>query len=243
MKPSANFIWFCCLLLLACSKSDDSEIQVDMSSDEIIAKKILFIGNSHTQYNGGLDLHLRGFTSDAEIPTLITAQAISGFTLEDHLNLPATLDLIASEAWDIIVLQENTSRAAYEPSEMLESIEAFKTLFGQSGSEVYLFQTWAYENIPEMNALLTNVYNQAVTTSGFKLLSVGSLWVQFHSQQSLSLYNDDGVHPNLLGTYLNAAIFYKKFFGATDLDTVNYNATLDLEQATIVKTFVSSLSL
>lgn len=216
---------------------------VQIVPEEIVSKKILFIGNSHTNFNGGLDTHLRGFVNTDDTSNLIAIQAFGGFTLKNHLDNQSTLDIIASEEWDFIVLQENSYIAAFEPNEMLDSIERFKTLFAQSGSEIYLFKTWAYEDMPVMNTLLTNVYNQAHINSGFKRMPIGTYWTQFHNEHTTSLYNDDGIHPNLLGTYLNAAIFFKKFYDVNDLTRSGYEAMLTEDQAIMVKAFVSDLAL
>lgn len=231
------------LLCLSCSKSDDDPTMPIDQETPTLVKRVLFIGNSHTNYNGGIDAQLRGFAQADQITTTVAKQAPGGFTLEDHLNSSATLNTLASEQWDVIILQENTFRAAYHPEDMLESIAQFEEVLANSPAKIYLFKTWAYSDAPEMNALLDTAYQQAQSQSSFSTLSIGSYWINYQSLHQDNLYSDDGIHPSVVGTYLCGGIFYKKIFGIDDLNLSTYDYVLDAQQASRIKSFISDLNL
>ncbi|MBC8415903.1 MAG: hypothetical protein H8E11_05685 [Candidatus Cloacimonetes bacterium] len=68
--------------------------------------RILFIGNSITYYNGGVDLHTMNLANSIDSTLAVTCESITGggFTLEQHYNLPATLQLITEGDYDIVIL-------------------------------------------------------------------------------------------------------------------------------------------
>lgn len=238
MKSLFSYIIF--FLFLAGCQSDDTRVVDEIQNDTPVATKILFIGNSHTYYNQGVAIHVKRFAESFDIAMLSQESAQGGFTLEDHLNATTTLAAIESEDWDIIVLQENTFRAAYEPEAMQSSISEFTTLLGTTTATVYLFQTWAYHGMPEMNPLLNEAYTTASNTSGYPVLRIGNLWNTFIDQHpSIPLHDGDQVHPAMTGTYLTSALFFKKLFNYQQLSST-YLSSLTEEEATIIQEFVSS---
>lgn len=228
-------------LVFYCSNSDDFPDGQNNQEDD--AFKVLFIGNSHTHFNSGLATHVEAFASSFAIDAVSQMSAPGGFTLEDHLTYEPTMTMINSEEWDAIVLQENTLRAASEPELMLESVEEFQAVFQNSSAAIYLFQTWPYQSHPEMLSQLHHAYNDARIQSGFILVSVGNHWNTFSATHTLNLYNDDGIHPNTMGTYLTAGLFFKKIFGVTSINESTYEGTLESEDAEVIKAFVSTTSL
>ena len=229
------------LLLTSCSKHESVQGVINTNPDE--GKKVLFIGNSHTYYNSGIPNHINGFAGSLNIVADTDMSAQGGFSLSDHLQYQPTLDAISSEDWDIIVLQENSYRAAFESDLMLESIEAFDVLLEDSGAAVFLFKTWAYENDPDMLSLLNASYNQANILSDFPIISVGNIWKDFMDTHEISLYADDGIHPNQKGTYFSAAVFFKKFFNVNDINSATYQGYVEPEDAQAIKAFVSNIML
>ena len=61
-----------------------------------VPEKILFIGNSITYWNGGVDTHLENLALSADSLQNIECSnvAIGGFTLENHYNNPTTIEEI-----------------------------------------------------------------------------------------------------------------------------------------------------
>ncbi|MEP0265439.1 hypothetical protein [Dokdonia sp.] len=228
------------VIVISCDNDDTQTVISDneMPIDETMS--ILFIGNSHTNYNSGIATHLEGFASSLDIEIQAQIIAPNGFTLEEHLQSESTLFIINNTDWDVIILQENTYRAAYETEEMKESILAFKDVLASINMQVYLFKTWAYQDMPEMNNLLDTAYNESSLLSDFPVISIGSAWETFLTASSINIYDDDTIHPNLNGTYLTAGLFFKKLFSDQNIISSPYNSSLTPEIASEIKTFVSS---
>ena len=228
------------IVVVSCDNDDETVMPTinEVPVNETIS--ILFVGNSHTNYNSGLATHLEGFTSSFEIDVHAEIVAPNGFTLEQHIQSESTLSRIQNTDWDIIILQENTYRAAFETEEMKQSILAFSELFATSNTQVYLFKTWAYQDMPEMNNLLDIAYNESSVLSNFPIISIGSVWETFIATSSINIYDDDGVHPNPNGTYLTSGLFFKKLFSDQDIIPSSYNSSLTPELANEIKTFISS---
>jgi len=230
-------ILFCLILSYCCSNDKMNANEGEPNSDT--QKKVLFIGNSHTNYNQGIPFHLKEIAESYDNEILVKKSAPGGFSFADHIEYPETLNLINSQDWDIIIIQENTFVAAYETQDMLTSLEGFKPLLDATNASIYLFKTWAYENEPNMNNLLSNAYNQVTLATGFNTINIGTLWDTFHTNYNISLYADDGYHPSIKGTYLTALLFYKKLYETAILTDCEYNALIDLEEAQIIKEFVT----
>ena len=227
------------VIVVSCDNDDGA---VSLINDEPVDQtiSILFIGNSHTNYNSGLATHLEGFASSFEIDIQTEIVAPNGFTLEQHVQSESTLFRIENTDWDVIILQENTYRAAYETEEMKQSILDFTEVFATSNTQVSLFKTWAYQDMPEMNNLLTIAYNESSVLSNFPVIPIGSVWETFIDTSSINIYDDDTVHPNPNGTYLTAGLFFKKLFPDQNIISSSYNSSLTPELANEIKTFVSS---
>ena len=99
-----------CLLITCIGACDDTVVSPTNSK----TYKILFIGNSFTFYNSGVDYHLQKML-DADKSTdsttyIIQKIAVSSYTLQDHYNDSLTIRKIRSNKWNKIVLQEQSTR-------------------------------------------------------------------------------------------------------------------------------------
>ena len=75
------------------------------------AVRILFIGNSYTFYNGGIDRILARLTA-ARGQSIVSASSTSpGKSLEWHWNQGRARELIARGDWDWVVLQDFSTQA------------------------------------------------------------------------------------------------------------------------------------
>jgi len=232
----------CIILLVGCS-SDDTRVMDETDDSTVTVTNVLFIGNSHTYYNQGLANHLQHFGDSFQVSLLADEAAQGGYTLENHLASTATLNAISNTDWDFIVLQENSYRAAYEREEMLASISEFSTLLGSTNATVLLFQTWAYQDTPEMHPLIDQSYSSASSDTGYAVVRIGRIWNTFIAQYpEISLYSEDDVHPSPAGTYLTTGLFFKKLFNYSSI-TGPYQGTLSAEEASIIQAFVSSTTI
>jgi hypothetical protein len=179
-------------------------------------QNILFIGNSYTFYNKGLAYHLSNFAiNDSSIPQVrVEEVAKGGYTLENHWNDTATINKIKARHWDAIIIQEQSLRPVSDKDQMLLYVQKFDSLIKSAGNaKVYLFMTWAYKNYPDMIYPLSEAYKEAGKNTGSTVVPVGLEWDKFlKSKDAMNLYDPDGQHPDIQGTFFTASIFYKVLF-------------------------------
>jgi len=173
--------------------------------------RILFIGNSLTFYNGGVDTQLEGLLAASESFPMITAEssAFGGFTLQYHWYSSSTMDAIWNGNWDAVVLQEHSTRSITETENMYTYARLLDEKIGEAGAQTVFFMTWAPESDPDRIEDLDSVYTAIADELGTALAPVGRAWQRsLQEKPGLSLHDPDGLHPNHHGTYLSACVFY-----------------------------------
>ena len=208
----------CALLLIAVSVSN--------AGAEAEGKNVLFIGNSFTYYNNGLHNHFNRFVRRAgvtgeERPT-VRIMTISGARLSEHA--PALVPMLKRTKWDVVVLQGHSyetigrnSRAHFR-----RAVRTFHKQIRDSGASTALYMTWAYEDKPEMTAVISEAYsdigkslNAIVVPVGLAFEKAGEVY------PDIDLILSDKKHPSLAGTYLAAAVFFGSLYEASPAE-LNY---------------------
>lgn len=187
---------------------------------------VLFIGNSYTYANTGMDTCLRDFVSAAHPDWNFSTDDVTmgGATLEMHYNNQNTLDTITEGRWDYVVLQEQSTRPVDNPELMYEYGALLDSVITESGAETALFMTWARAYDPEMIEDLALAYNTLGEQINGMVCPVGRAWQNSLEQNpELVLHLADDSHPNVWGTYLSVCVFYACFFGESPegVDYVN----------------------
>lgn len=235
---SLRFLLFVFILLNCTVNNDDAgttDQEIEQNGSEEF--KVLFIGNSHTYFNQGIHFHLKRYVqqSSLAIEPIIEESTFGGHSLGNHLETTATIDKLKSKNWDIVVLQENSAVARDEQEIVVEHIKRFNDLIIIQGSETYLFMTWAYLEQPGMYFDIKNTYNEAVRAIRGKLVPVGTAFRTYlNDTNSDILYDGDGFHPSLEGTFLAATMFYIEIFNQ-DPRSNPYTAGLSDEMADSLK--------
>jgi hypothetical protein len=137
--------------------------------------------------------------------------------------------------WDVVVLQENTGRAANEPHKSISCIQRIG-LESESEAKIFLFMTWAYQDQPDMLQRIKTTYEESARRVNGTVVPVGlAFHTIFEDQQStIDLYNADGIHPSMAGTFLAAAMFYSAIFDKDPTENP-YTAGLPPETAGYLK--------
>lgn len=183
------------------------EIVVDWGDAWQDARRVLLVGNSHTYYNGGVDVHLQQMINEAHADwnVVVQARTAGGYTLENHYNDQATLNAISSGDWDLVILQEQSSRPMNDPQLFFQYCEALDSLITASGARTGFYMTWEWRNNPEMYVPIRDAYTYIGAYLGGMVAPAG---VAFHncmaSDPAIDLYAPDNYHPSLAGTYLAA---------------------------------------
>lgn len=195
-------------------------------------ENILFVGNSFTYYNNSLHNHLRKMIQAGDHKVGRTRiMTISGGKLSEHaVGLPA---MIASENWDVVILQGHSLEAVEEESipEFRQSVRDYSKLIKDSGAEPVLFMTWARTHLPEQTVPLNESYTRAGNETRSLVVPVGlSFEKSTNGENGISLRIADRRHPTLAGSYLAACTFYAALFGESPVGN-SYTAGLDEDTA------------
>jgi len=203
------------LALLACGGDDvvhhDDGCAVARAPRDA-GPRVLFVGNSLTDWFdmpgilAGL-LHEAGFAF-YRIETI----ALPNFGLVDHWQRPQTRAAIAG-GWDLVVLQQGPSATEGRPS-LLEYSQRFATEIRDAGGEPALFMVWpAASNLDDLDGVSDSYATAAELVDGL-LFPVGEAWRSAWARdEDLRLYDDDGFHPSILGSYLAALVFFEQITG------------------------------
>tara|TARA_R110000787_G_scaffold17180_1_gene54177 strand:+ start:9919 stop:10662 length:744 start_codon:yes stop_codon:yes gene_type:complete len=226
-------------LFLSCSNDVDTKYTSQQNNDNEIENEItvniLFIGNSLTIANNGIDYHVKKFydNGNPDVSVNTHSVSVSGASLKEHLMSGIAAGEINNKDWDYIILQENGIVATVNPEETIASILSFKEIISPS-TTTFLFMTWAYENQPEMTDQLSSVYYEASELTNYKVIPVGLAWRDFMATNETSLLNPDGLHPNMHGTYFASAMIFS-ILSNQNIIQVPYHSNLEEFQAQYIK--------
>ncbi len=177
--------------------------------------KLLFIGNSFTQRNNVPKLlaelaAARGIQVDHE---LISA---GGASLRRHWNGGRAIAAIETGAFDYVVLQEQSTLPVKNAARMADNVRLFAELIKQHGAKPVLYMTWARKNAPDAPQAITTAYESIGQEVGAIVVPVGRVWQAYLAKHDEpELYDRDGSHPTLAGSYLAACVFLARLLGAT----------------------------
>lgn len=201
-------------------------------------KKVLFLGNSYTAVNN-LPLLLQDLAASAGYDLFVDKSAPGGCTLahpdNGHLFNQNSLDKIASNNWDYVVLQEQSQFPVIEyfrdgytfpGSAILDSIihdnyQCSQTLYymtwgrkigGQQCADGYC--SIDFVDYAHMQDSLASAYLWMANSQGTPVVPVGIAWRKsiVDNGDPVELFAGDGSHPSLAGSYLAACTFYAAIF-------------------------------
>jgi len=220
----------------------------------VTCTRVLFIGDSYTYVNDlpatFADLAWAG-GHRVETGTLATG----GSTLAAHVADPATAPMIASRAWNTVVLQDQSEEPAFaadRASEMYPAVAQLTATIRAAGAQPLLFLTWGHEagwpeagltTYPSMQTAVDQGYLGAAARQAISIAPVGDAWQYVVSHQANpELWQGDGVHPTTAGTYLAACVFYAALFnespvGLTYLDGLTQSRAASLQRAAAAAVF------
>ncbi len=239
MKRSFILLFSTLFLSLGCSQSSESDPTDNDNIDVVFQPaQVLFIGNSHTNYNNGVSYHLQGFLNQTGLPysTVIEKMTMDGYTMQQHSENANTLAKMDERDWDIIVFQENTSEAANNPVGATVGMQDLRFKISSSKTHLFLFMTWAYEAQPGMLSTIRSTYENTAPLISGTIVPVGLAFQDILNdpENVISLYDPDGIHPSLEGTFLASAMFYAAIY-EKDPRLNNYTAGLTEVNATYLK--------
>jgi hypothetical protein len=181
-----------------------------------LPENVLFIGNSHTQRQGGLDWLIGNLVSaeDPSRPFSGTVRASNGVTLEYHYKNGAR-DAIRTGHFDTVVLQgylaglENRSAAPF-----LRYARLLEEVVRGSGARTVLFMTWPQggRSWATLDDIVT-AHRRLANELGVRVAPAGVAFAMAAAERpDLQLISDDEIHATWEGAYLAAATVYATLF-------------------------------
>ncbi|HEY7090100.1 MAG TPA: hypothetical protein VH518_18530 [Tepidisphaeraceae bacterium] len=170
--------------------------------------RILFIGNSYTFFNGGVDRMLTELAAQRGKTIECVPVVSGGRSLAWHWEQSDARAMIARGKWDWVVLQDYSTQPLKHPDEMAEAIRNFDRAIKAAGAKTALFMTWARESGPEDQPQIAAEYLSLGNELGATVVPVGLAWQRAREEmRDQELYRFDGSHPTAEGTYLAACCF------------------------------------
>ena len=158
--------------------------------------------------------------------------SVNGAPLRTHLNKGEAQRRMAASRWDYVVLQEQSTLPVKNPARTAENIRDFDAAIKKSGAKTVLYMTWARQNAPETQEVLSETYTQAGRALNATVVPAGLAWQHcLAAHPKITLYDKDQSHPNLTGSYLAACTFYATLFIGRSKSIPAID--VDIEQSTI----------
>jgi len=197
--------------------------------------KVLFVGNSFT-YVFDLPGLFDSLAKGAGHPVIIAQHTPGGMSVGDtvqgtsaHMNNPLVYDLIRSNDWDYLLLQDNQGRFVRDygvfPASSLVIEGHMKIrdslLFYHPCAHMLWFAGWGPKaGYPPYastgTGLIDKIYNNyryLLDTAGQIIAPFGPAWQRIIANYpGINLWDLDNTHPGLAGSYLNACVLFSTVF-------------------------------
>lgn len=194
--------------------------------------RLLFIGNSYTFFND-LPQMVYDIAKSKNKKLSVKSVTKGGERLSGHLKNKKLRDMLTTQKWDFVVLQEQSSTPAKQTEVVIaESYPAAKSLdslihVGSPEAKTIFYMTWGHkygtthkiDNYPlaytyeGMQERIKTSYLEMTYLTNARCAPVGMAWQLVRQQRpDYQLYKADCSHPSKLGSYLAANVIYTTIF-------------------------------
>lgn len=215
--------------------------------------RVLFVGNSYTEVNSLPQMVQQVAESMGETIEW-QSNTPGGCTFRQHCS-NRSMELVRQGGWDYVVLQEQSQLPSFPQGQVEAEVFPYAERLVDSVyryspcAEPVFYMTWGhkdgdarnavyfpvlgtYEGMDSMLCLRYMFMAQAFDAS---LCPVGRVWRRLREQHpEVELYQSDGSHPTVAGSYAAACAFYTLFFHR-DPDSIVYAAGLDASVAQTIR--------
>ncbi|HVE87092.1 MAG TPA: DUF4886 domain-containing protein [Myxococcales bacterium] len=207
--------------------------------------RALFVGNSYTEVNDmpGMLAQLAAATGARRLEQV--QDCPGGFTIKQHWDSGVDVAQLRGSHFDWMVLQDQSQEPALALSTLETDLYPYVTQLDAEarahGTRTMLFLTWGrqkgdLENFPgdtydAMQDRLISGYETIAARLHLPVAPVGIAWRNALRQKpSLALWQADGSHPTVAGTYLGACVFHVMLFQKSPVGA-SFTAGLDAADA------------
>ena len=245
------------LVLSACATVQQDAPKAAATGAES-TKTVLWVGNSFYYFNNGMPGHvgqlIRGSTMANKTGHRSTMATIGGSGINWHdLDAHFKPGGVASYSFDDnnnvvfntfakpfdVVLIMDCSQCPIHPqlkSIFYEYAKKDSDIARKNGARPAFFMSWAYQDKPEMTALLAAEYTNAGRINNAQVVPAGLAFARSVKERpDVNLYVADKRHPTLAGTYLGACTVLASLYGVNP-EGNTYTAGLDPAAAKFLQT-------
>ena len=219
------------ILFIAFLFTECDTVVKNVTAKEVQSENILFIGNSYTYRNGGVDYHLRNLSVGAKsTKTTYVARAAKGkYHLNMHWSDSKTWLKLISSKWDKVILQEYSIGPLAETNKFMQYGKKWsaRLMRMNPATQIYLFSTWGYKESHSMTDSIYSQYSKLESEIGASTIPVGLMWKALKNK--VNLYDSDGAHPNWKGTFITAFLFYEHIYKKDVRKTTSNDIKLSVE--------------
>ena len=216
-------------LLMAVSACSEEEPLIKLTPPPSGQTQVLFIGSSYFAYND-----LPGIFEDlaeAGDKEVYIQQVIPlGTYLEYHATSAATISMINSRKWDLVILQGVGMIVAYPEDAHFDMVHVLNSLEQTihnncSTTEIMFCMPWAFEDgmlwttggTDDYFDMQQRIYDNTLTYPDLVdivISPVGWAWntIMLEQPPEHYLFMEDWNHPSLRGSYLTACVIYSSVF-------------------------------
>lgn len=191
-------------------------------------KKILWIGNSYTGTNN-LPLMFCNLALSGGDTVVYDSNTPGGMTFLGHTTNAATLQKIAANNWDFVVLQAQSQEPSFPPSQVEAQTYPYAAVLdslihiSNPCTETVFYMTWGRKygdaqncaiyppicTFDGMNNRLWESYKEMADDNRGIVSPAGIAWKRSREADStINLWSGDNSHPSVAGSYLTACVFY-----------------------------------
>jgi hypothetical protein len=178
------------------------------------AKRVLFLGNSFTDYNGGLDAMLTSLAPRTQASRV----SPGGSTLQQHSADAADAKALSSSTWDIVVMQDQSQYPVVEPGLFAAGAQALVAKVRAAKATPVFLATWGRPDSPGVTSeALDAAYRTMADRLVMSVIPAGRAFAaSLDAKPSLQLNQTDG-HPTRAGTYLAACTAFASLYGLSPI--------------------------
>ena len=239
VRPGLGLIVLCLsALALAAPAVLAEEPSPGIGQEQPSPASVLYIGNSHTERDGGLGWLVGNFVTaeGTDRPYRSTQLTEGGVNLEYHWTHGGP-ELIESGDFDAVVLQGYLAAADPGTTEpFLEYARRFDDAIRASGAETVFFMTWPGE-VDDWSTIddVVEAHRQIAQVTGASVAPAALAFEKAMVQRpDLVLIGPDRIHATWTGAYLAAATVYATLFERSP-EGLEYAFGLDADTAAFLQ--------
>lgn len=185
---------------------------------------MLFIGDSYTYVNN-LPAMFTALAKAGQERVEAGKEAKAGETLAEHVASPLTAPALHAEKWNAVVLQEQSQIPSVERDRQTEMYPAAcqlvsmirgvgaQPMFFVTPARRYGWPAMGLDSYASMQSAIDEGYSVIARELRAVIAPVGYAWAALvRNHDGSRLWQSDGSHPTVAGTYLAASVFYASIF-------------------------------